>query len=102
MRTTNIFSVQFIIRRYKHDPASALIYARITVDAKRIEISLKRTINPALWHPSAESVKGTSNEVKQINKFIEETRYKLRESYQALQMQNKLISPEAIKNSFLG
>src|SRR5688572_7477212 len=102
MKTTTTFGIQFIIRSYKHDPANALIYARITVNGKRIEISLKRTINPITWHHSAESVKGTSVEVRQINKSIEEARYKLRECYQQLQMQNKLITAEAIKNLFLG
>lgn len=102
MRTTNTFGIQFIVRKYKHDADNALIYARITVNAKRIEISLKRTVNPLLWTHSSECVKGTSIEVKQLNKFIEESRYKIRECYQALQMQNKLISTEAIKDLFLG
>ena len=102
MKTTNTFGIQFIIRANKKDHSDALIYARITINGKRIEISLKRTINPLSWIHSSESVKGTSLEVKQLNKFIEETRYKLRECYQQLQMQNKLISAEAIKNLFLG
>jgi len=102
MKTTNTFGIQFIIRANKKDRSDALIYARITINAKRLEISLKRTINPLSWTHSSESVKGTSVEVKQLNKIIEETRYKLRECYQKLQMQNKLISAEAIKNLFLG
>jgi len=40
--------------------------------------------------------------VGQINKLIEETRYKIRECYQELRMQNKLITAEAIKSLFLG
>ena len=102
MKTTNTFGIQFIIRASKKDCSNALIYARITINGKRIEISLKRTINPLIWNHSAESIKGTSVETRQINKSIEDTRYQLRECYQQLQMQNKLISAEAIKNLFLG
>ncbi len=102
MKTTNTFSIQFIIRTQKSDPAKALIYARISANAKRVEISLKRTIDPLTWHSSGEYVKGTSIEVKQLNKFIEETRYNLRECYQELRMQRKVITAEAIKNLFLG
>ena len=102
MKTTNTFGVQFIIRIKKTDPTQALIYARITVNSKRLEISLKRIIDPLTWLYSAESVKGTSTEVRQLNKFIEETRYKLRECYQELRMQRKLITAEAVKNLFLG
>ena len=39
---------------------------------------------------------------REINKSIEEARYKPRKYYQQLQMQNKLITAEAIKNLFLG
>jgi len=102
MKTTNTFSVQFIIRTKKNDLTKALIYARISVNGKRIEISLKRIIDPLIWHGAGECVKGTSNDVGQINKLIEETRYKIRECYQELRMQNKLITAEAIKSLFLG
>jgi len=102
MKTTNTFSVQFIIRTKKNDLTKALIYARISVNGKRIEISLKRIIDPLIWHGAGECVKGTSNDVGQLNKLIEETRYKIRECYQELRMQNKLITAEAIKSLFLG
>jgi integrase/recombinase XerD len=98
MKTTSTFSVQFIIRIKKNDPLQALIYARITINCKRLEISLKRTIDPLGWHYPRECMKGNSIEAKQINKFIEETRYKLRECYQELQMQSKLITADAVKN----
>jgi Site-specific recombinase XerD len=102
MKTTNTFSVQFIIRIKKNDPLQALIYARIIINCKRLEVSLKRTIDPLEWHYPRECMKGNSIEAKQINKFIEETRYKLRECYQELQMQSKLITADAVKNLFLG
>jgi hypothetical protein len=38
------------------------------------KISLKRTIDPLAWNYSAESVKGTSIQIKQVNKSIEEAR----------------------------
>jgi hypothetical protein len=46
MKTTNTFGIQFIIRVQKNDDAKAIIYARITVNGKRLEISLKRIIDP--------------------------------------------------------
>ena len=44
MKTTQTFSVQFIARTKKLLPEQALIYARITVCRKAVEISLKRNI----------------------------------------------------------
>ena len=102
MKTTNTFGVQFITRNKKNDLKKSQIYARITVNGKRLEIAQKRTIESNTWDSIGECVKGTSPEVKQVNKFIEETRYKLRECYQELQMQGKLITADAVKNLLLG
>ena len=102
MKTTSTFGIQFIIRPKKNEPEKAIIYVRINVNSKRLEISLKRTIDATLWYYPGECVKGTSIEVKQLNKFIEETRYNIRECYQELRLQRKIITAEAVKNLFLG
>ncbi|HUS01159.1 MAG TPA: site-specific integrase, partial [Chitinophagaceae bacterium] len=102
MKTTNTFGVQFITRTKKNDLKKSQIYARITVNGKRLEIAQKRTIETNSWDSAAECVTGNAPEVKQINKFIEETRYKIRECYQELRMESKLITAEAVKNLFLG
>lgn len=47
MKTTHSFGIDFIIRRCKENKKQALIYARITVDEERKEISLKERINAA-------------------------------------------------------
>lgn len=44
MRTTNTFGVQFITRTNKAKDGLLPIYARVTVDGRRVEISLKRWI----------------------------------------------------------
>jgi integrase/recombinase XerD len=70
MKTTNTFSVQFVIRTKKNDPCSAIIYARIHANKKRLEISLKKRSDPVLWDAAAECVKGNKPEAKQLNKYI--------------------------------
>ncbi len=44
MRTTHSFGIDFLIRRCKDNKRKALIYARITVDEERREISVKEQI----------------------------------------------------------
>ena len=41
MKTTHTFGIQFILRQGKRDKNIGIIYARITVDTKRTEISVK-------------------------------------------------------------
>src|SRR5438874_173971 len=57
MKTTNTFSVQFVIRTKKNDHRTAIIYVRINANKKRLEISLKKSTDPVSWDAPAESVK---------------------------------------------
>jgi len=49
MKSTNTLSINFIIRMNKKDKAKALVYARVLVNGKRTEISLKEQIKTAEW-----------------------------------------------------
>ncbi len=42
MKTTHTFGIQFIIRTGKKDKEKGNVYARVTVETRRIEISLKK------------------------------------------------------------
>jgi len=72
MKTTHSFSIDFIIRRCKNNKKEALIYARITVDEERKEISLKERINATDWDSEKEIVKGRTESVKSLNQHIED------------------------------
>src|SRR5574344_196030 len=102
MRTTNTFGIQFIIRKNKAKEELAPIYVRVTVDARRVEISLKRWINPEDWDSIKGKAKGSRSEIKSLNHYLEEIRSRLVENYQELQVQKQLITAETIKNLLLG
>lgn len=50
MISKNTFGVQFIIRVNKTKDDKVPIYVRITVDSQRVEMSLKRWIQPIEWN----------------------------------------------------
>lgn len=102
MRTTNTFGIQFIIRKNKAKDGLTPIYARITVDSRRVEISLKRWINPDDWNNSKGMARGSREEIKSLNHYLEEVNTCLVECYQEMQLQKKKITADAIKNLFLG
>lgn len=102
MKTTHFFSIDFIIRRNKENKERALIYARITVDEERKEISIKESINASDWDSRSETVKGKSMQSKIVNGVIGDTRYKLKEKYRMLQDSAALITAESVKQAFLG
>jgi site-specific recombinase XerD len=102
MKTTQTFGVRFIALPKVNNPEQAYIYARITISKKVIDISLKRTTAYLLWDSKQECISSRTSEAKQINKFIEDTRYRLMECYQQLLLEHKVITPLAIKELYLG
>lgn len=102
MRASNTFGIQFIVRSNKAKNGTVLVYVRISVDGRRIEISLKKSIAPNDWDSLKGKAKGSRAEVKELNHYLEQVRSKLLGYYQELQIQDELITAERIKNLFLG
>lgn len=102
MRTTHTFGVQFIIRVNKVKGDEATIYARVTVDGRKIEISLRRSIDPVSWNARKGVARGSREEIKKLNHFLEQVRAKLLDCYQQMQLQDQLVTVETVKNKFLG
>lgn len=102
MTTRHSFAIDFITRKCKDDKTKALIYARITVDSERKEVSLKERIISSEWDSKNESVKGKSLQVKLINGTICETRFKIKQKYRELQEVDSLITAEIVKDAYLG
>lgn len=101
MKSTNTFGVQFIARSGTSASGLLSIYVRITVNKKRLEISLKKTVDPQLWDAKARRVRGTREETRKLNNYIGDVRFKLMECYRELQLAHKPITPESIKALFL-
>ncbi|RXJ49803.1 site-specific integrase [Gelidibacter gilvus] len=102
MRTSKTFSIRFWVNPKKSQNNSALLYARITVNQQRIEISLKRKVPLDLWDNKNKKVLGNSSEAKQINQYLEESRVLLFQIFQDLKFQGELITAKRIKTIFLG
>jgi len=102
MKAVHTFTILFWIRRKKIQDGKAPVYARITIDGKRSEISIKRSIDPDRWDVKKGIAKGTKEESKMLNDYIEHVRNQLYDCYRELQQQKKGITAEAIKQKYLG
>ena len=102
MHVSNTFSILFWLHTAKQKDNLAPIYARITVNGKRTEISLKRTVSVTSWDSSKNRVTGRTDRVKSINSFLDQTHAKLQDCYSQLQSELKLITAQSIKARFLG
>jgi hypothetical protein len=102
MKTDQTFAIDFIIRSRKGKKTSALLYARVTVNGERKEISLKERIKSNDWYKAREMIRGSSVEVKKINRLIDHVRFRLKDKYRILSEKQCSITAEAIKEAYLG
>ncbi|MBS1680969.1 MAG: site-specific integrase [Bacteroidetes bacterium] len=102
MKTTNTFGVRFFIKKYKETNGKAPIYARVTVNGKPLDISLKREIEVAHWNPDRGIAKGSRDEIKSVNTYIEQVRAQLTNCYTELKIQKEFVTSLLVKNLFCG
>ena len=100
--STQTFGICFVLRNNKTAKQEALIHARITVDGKRAEFSLKRNINPVNWNQAKGCAKGNKEEFRSLNNYLEQVRRRIFECREELLLDDQVITPVTIKNLFLG
>ena len=101
--TNNTFSVIFYLRKSKaQSDGKSPIYARITVNGTRVELSIKRSINAANWNANRGMAKGSKEEIARLNNYLEQYRSSIVESYQELFLQKKLITAELVRDAMTG
>jgi len=102
MKTSITFSVLIWINASRAKNNIAEIYARVTINQRRTNISLKHKINIDSWNKLKSRAKGNSSEARSLNLYLDQVQSKLFECYQELRASNKLITPQAIKSKYLG
>jgi integrase len=99
----NTFGVIFYLRKYKAaNDGKAPIYARITVNGSRIDLSVKRSIEQDNWNANKGMARGSREEIVKLNNYLEQYRSGIVESYQELLLQKKLITAELVRDKFTG
>ncbi|MGI8952908.1 MAG: phage integrase SAM-like domain and Arm DNA-binding domain-containing protein [Chitinophagaceae bacterium] len=71
---SNTFGVIFYLRKYKVNDGEMPIYARITVNGRRTDISVKRSVEQKNWNNNKGMAKGKNYHTTQkyIQKFMKE------------------------------
>lgn len=89
-------------RQKKSKNNQALIYVRVTVNQKRVNISVKRKITLSLWNQKSQKAKGNSSEARQINQYLSQVQAQLFQCYQDLKFKGNLSTSKLIKANYLG
>lgn len=102
MQTSKTFSIHFWLKMAKRKGDMVPIYARITVNGKRAEISLKRDISVTQWDARSKRAKPRTPEAKAINAYLDDIYSSLLDCHKQLTSEFKLVTAHNIKARFLG
>jgi site-specific recombinase XerD len=78
------------------------IYIRLTVDGKRMEFSSKKFIDATKWSAELSKMKGTSEEARSLNEYLNLMKSKIYDIQMELIHKNELLTLEVFKNKLLG
>nr|WP_198999666.1 site-specific integrase [Flavobacterium sp. ASV13] len=97
------FGVLFYLKTQKTTmQGSAPICARVTVNGKRTEISVKRSVNANEWDERKGMAKGNRKETVELNLFLNQFKAKIINAYQQMLLTDLPIDGPAIRDRVLG
>ena len=99
----NYFSILFFIKRTKLlKNGEAPICLRITVNGKRAEVQIKRSVEVNKWNNQKECAIGRDNKTLELNHYLETVRTKIQRIHRQLEQDNKPITAEILKCHYYG
>lgn len=99
----NYFSILFYIKKAKLlKNGEAPICLRITVNGKRAEIQVKRSIEIDKWNAQRECAIGKDRKYQELNHYLETVRTRVLRIHRELEQDDKPITAEILKNLFYG
>lgn len=102
MNTSRTFSIHFWINLAKQNRGIAPIYARITVDGKRAEISLQRKTSVTSWNTKSKRTSARTPDGKALNNYLDQVYSKLLACHKNLSSEFDLVTSKLIKAKFIG
>lgn len=97
------YSLLFYLKKPKNYVSGQKpIYMRITVDGIPKEVSTGRDCEPAKWISKANRAKGTKEDVKTLNAYLDTVEHKVADLHLQMLKSGEDITAEAIKLKYLG
>lgn len=96
-------AILFYLKKEKRRSNSEVpIYMRITVNQKRSEMAIQRYVDPAKWNRSGGYVKGTKQDIRELNEYLDLQRSRVYKAQRELIEDNKQVTAVALRNRVQG
>jgi len=102
MQSQTTFSLLFWVTTSRAKNNSVSVYARLTVNGKRANISLKRKVILSEWDSVRGKDKGTKQESRLLNRYLDLVKNRIYEAHDQLLKEKVFICSQSIKARFLG
>jgi len=102
MQSPNTFSLSFWIDSTRAKNNEATVFARITVNSKRANISLKRKVSLSEWDSNKCKARGNKQESRLLNRYLDQVKNRVYQAHDELVKEKAFISAQSIKARFLG
>ncbi|HOY40112.1 MAG TPA: Arm DNA-binding domain-containing protein, partial [Bacteroidales bacterium] len=103
MENKNSFSLMFFaIGSRANENGEIPLHLRITVNNRKVEMSLHRRVDKSIWNPSAGMAMGNTKNAKIINSFLMSVQTTVYEHFKYLRETGRPITAEALRNAYLG
>ena len=99
---TNTFTVIFHLRNTGSSGGKLPVYARITINKQRIELSVKQMMNPFDWNEKRGMAKPLNEEYRQFNNYLEQLKSTYFECYREMIIKKKEITTYTFKKAYFG
>ncbi len=102
MKTSKTFTILFWQNLAKKKGDSAPLYARITVDGKRAEMSLGIVFPIDAWNRKMNRANGKTREARILNEDLDGIYTDLTDCYKQLKKEGRFVTAQAVKARYLG
>ncbi|RXK86186.1 Arm DNA-binding domain-containing protein [Filimonas effusa] len=100
MKKDKSFAIDFKARKTKSNRSFAYLIVKVTVNGDETEISLNEKIPIASWDSKAEKLKGRNVEVQALNDYIDDVRFRLKESKRTLEAGRYEVTAESVRQHY--
>lgn len=99
----NTFNVYFFLKNSNRKSNGQYpIYARVSINGKRADLSIKRSTRIECWNKVSGRITSKTPEALNTNDYLDDVYAKILDAHKQLHMENGLITAQTVKSRYLG
>ena len=102
MQSQTTFTLSFWVNATRVKNNQVSVFARVTVNGKRANISLKRKVVLSEWDSNKGKARGNKQESRLLNRYLDLVKNRVYEAHEQLVKEKVFICAQSIKARFLG